>query len=68
MDVSFFPFCSQRCKNIDLNRWFAGAYVIPGEESEKNDQSNEKFPRQKIEISLYDVTKSPDSSVGRAED
>jgi endogenous inhibitor of DNA gyrase (YacG/DUF329 family) len=24
------PFCSRRCKDIDLARWLAGAYVIPG--------------------------------------
>ncbi len=25
------PFCSKRCADIDLQRWFAGAYTIPGE-------------------------------------
>ncbi|MCV0395980.1 MAG: DNA gyrase inhibitor YacG [Rhizobiaceae bacterium] len=29
-----FPFCSPRCKAIDLNRWFSGAYVIPATEEE----------------------------------
>ncbi|EAU40069.1 zinc-binding protein [Fulvimarina pelagi HTCC2506] len=24
-----FPFCSERCKAVDLNRWLAGSYVIP---------------------------------------
>jgi len=28
----FRPFCSARCKDVDLNRWFTGAYTIPGEE------------------------------------
>lgn len=23
------PFCSARCKQIDLHRWFAGSYAIP---------------------------------------
>ncbi|HMQ57763.1 MAG TPA: DNA gyrase inhibitor YacG [Rhizobiaceae bacterium] len=23
-----YPFCSPRCKSIDLNRWLSGAYVI----------------------------------------
>ena len=23
------PFCSKRCANIDLGRWFQGAYAIP---------------------------------------
>ena len=24
------PFCSERCRQVDLNRWLSGAYVIPG--------------------------------------
>lgn len=24
-----YPFCSQRCKSVDLNRWLSGVYVIP---------------------------------------
>lgn len=24
------PFCSQRCADIDLGRWFKEAYVVPG--------------------------------------
>ena len=24
-----FPFCSRRCADIDLGRWFQGAYAIP---------------------------------------
>lgn len=25
------PFCSERCKLIDLGRWLDGSYAIPGE-------------------------------------
>lgn len=25
------PFCSERCRWLDLSRWLAGEYVIPGE-------------------------------------
>jgi len=25
-----FPFCSERCRWIDLGRWADGSYVIPG--------------------------------------
>ncbi|TYP63092.1 hypothetical protein A9A71_120424 [Stutzerimonas stutzeri] len=24
------PFCSKRCADVDLAKWFRGAYVIPG--------------------------------------
>ena len=29
-----YPFCSPRCKAVDLNRWLSGAYVIAGDEEE----------------------------------
>jgi uncharacterized protein len=25
----FRPFCSKRCADIDLNRWFKGSYAVP---------------------------------------
>ncbi|PIO97016.1 DNA gyrase inhibitor YacG [Pleomorphomonas carboxyditropha] len=28
-DPAFKPFCSKRCKDVDLNRWLKGAYSIP---------------------------------------
>ena len=31
----FFPFCSARCKSVDLNRWLSGAYAIPVREDEE---------------------------------
>jgi endogenous inhibitor of DNA gyrase (YacG/DUF329 family) len=27
---AFKPFCSKRCADIDLGRWFKGGYAIPG--------------------------------------
>jgi endogenous inhibitor of DNA gyrase (YacG/DUF329 family) len=24
-----YPFCSDRCRNVDLNRWLTGSYAIP---------------------------------------
>lgn len=32
-----YPFCSTRCKEIDLNRWLSGSYVIPGRTIEEDD-------------------------------
>lgn len=29
-----YPFCSPRCKDLDLNRWLSGRYVIPATEEE----------------------------------
>lgn len=28
------PFCSIRCADVDLNRWFTGQYVIPARDDE----------------------------------
>lgn len=28
------PFCSERCKKMDLGAWASGDYVIPGKTSE----------------------------------
>lgn len=28
------PFCSPRCAQIDLGRWFGGRYAIPGRDGE----------------------------------
>lgn len=29
-----YPFCSPRCKTIDLGRWLGGSYTIPGSPEE----------------------------------
>jgi endogenous inhibitor of DNA gyrase (YacG/DUF329 family) len=28
------PFCSRRCADVDLQRWLAGVYAVPGVEDE----------------------------------
>lgn len=33
----FRPFCSQRCKNIDLHRWLSGVYAVPAVEAEEDE-------------------------------
>jgi endogenous inhibitor of DNA gyrase (YacG/DUF329 family) len=30
-----YPFCSPRCRAVDLGRWFTGAYVVPGKLTER---------------------------------
>lgn len=27
-DSALFPFCSERCKQVDFHRWLSGAYAI----------------------------------------
>jgi endogenous inhibitor of DNA gyrase (YacG/DUF329 family) len=31
------PFCSPRCRDVDLNRWLSGSYVVPGRETDGED-------------------------------
>jgi endogenous inhibitor of DNA gyrase (YacG/DUF329 family) len=33
-----FPFCSQRCKAIDLGKWFMGEYRVPGRQLAPGEQ------------------------------
>ena len=30
--TAYRPFCSRRCADVDLGRWFGGAYRIPSEQ------------------------------------
>jgi endogenous inhibitor of DNA gyrase (YacG/DUF329 family) len=36
----FHPFCSSRCAQIDLNRWFGGNYAVPAEEDEPDGEDS----------------------------
>ena len=42
----FRPFCSGRCKDVDLNRWFSGAYAIPAAESADDSEQDTGRPRE----------------------
>jgi len=37
----FAPFCSKRCADIDLNRWFTGHYAIPAAELDDLDDEDQ---------------------------
>lgn len=44
------PFCSKRCADIDLGRWFKGSYAVPVAEQDdlpdEEDAENEPETRQ----------------------
>ena len=42
----FRPFCSGRCKDVDLNRWLSGAYAIPAAESEDDSDGEAQMREQ----------------------
>jgi uncharacterized protein len=41
-DNPFRPFCSERCRLIDLGRWAAEDYRIAGEQKDRGDSDEEK--------------------------
>ena len=40
-EAKFFPFCSQRCKLIDLGAWFDAEYKIISESQSQRQESDE---------------------------
>jgi hypothetical protein len=38
-----FPFCSERCRTIDLGKWASGDYVIPSPVTEDDEQIRERM-------------------------
>jgi endogenous inhibitor of DNA gyrase (YacG/DUF329 family) len=36
------PFCSRRCADVDLHRWFSGVYAAPVTEDEEEDARGEQ--------------------------
>ena len=42
-----YPFCSERCRNLDLSRWFSGSYAIPVTEDQTNaDDESDRVSRE----------------------
>ncbi len=39
------PFCSKRCADVDLKRWFTGGYAIPVRDDEPTDDGSGGEPR-----------------------
>jgi endogenous inhibitor of DNA gyrase (YacG/DUF329 family) len=39
------PFCSQRCADVDLHRWFSGRYAVPVVEREEDKGADEEGER-----------------------
>ena len=48
---SEFPFCSGRCRTIDLGKWASGAYVIPSPVTDADEPMRESTPEDSDEES-----------------
>lgn len=42
---SCFPFCSERCRAIDLGRWLGEGYRIPVESTDEDEDGTPSAPR-----------------------
>ena len=50
-----FPFCSERCRTIDLGKWASGAYVIPSPVTDVEEQIRESAPEDTDEDTHKDT-------------
>ncbi|HYD31054.1 MAG TPA: DNA gyrase inhibitor YacG [Azospirillaceae bacterium] len=48
-EPDFRPFCSKRCREVDLSRWLGGVYRIPVNDPEAEIEDGEEAPRGKID-------------------
>lgn len=42
LDDPYMPFCSDRCRTVDLGNWASEKYVIPGAPIEPNPSEDEE--------------------------
>jgi uncharacterized protein len=35
---AFRPFCSARCRDVDLNRWLSGTYIVRGRDDSAEEE------------------------------
>ncbi len=40
------PFCSERCKMVDLGRWLSGDYRVPAEAGPEDGSTDEDEPSE----------------------
>jgi len=50
-DDADFPFCSDRCRTVDLGKWASGAYVIASPVTDADEQIRESTPEDTDEES-----------------
>jgi uncharacterized protein len=43
-DARYRPFCSRRCADVDLGRWFSGRYAIAGAPAEDGEDAPARSP------------------------
>jgi endogenous inhibitor of DNA gyrase (YacG/DUF329 family) len=43
--AGYMPFCSKRCSDIDLGKWFTNSYAIPGAAHDDDAETPAKAPQ-----------------------
>lgn len=46
-NADYRPFCSRRCADIDLGRWFSESYRVPAEDTEDPERPSDDTPPPK---------------------
>lgn len=41
IDAEYKPFCSRRCADVDLQRWFTGRYAVPATEADQGPETSD---------------------------
>lgn len=47
-DKKYRPFCSHRCADIDLAKWFSGAYASPSQDPEDIEKAIEAVENEAL--------------------
>lgn len=48
-EAAYRPFCSRRCADVDLAKWFTGGYAIPVRDDEPTDDGLLGVGEQQVE-------------------
>ncbi|KJZ20596.1 DNA gyrase inhibitor YacG [Loktanella sp. S4079] len=43
--ASYRPFCSKRCADLDLAKWFSGSYAIPAASGDDDEELENELQR-----------------------
>ncbi|SHK90875.1 hypothetical protein SAMN05444414_102220 [Roseovarius marisflavi] len=46
-ETKYRPFCSRRCADVDLGKWFSGDYAVPSTDPEDIEKAIEAISRER---------------------
>ncbi len=47
-NIKYRPFCSKHCADVDLGRWFNGAYTVPADTPEDMDEAATEMEKSNL--------------------